>query len=124
MEKQVKKQIDKKLHGGSHQGGSGQQGQQLQDHIIEATQGDSSGQAGGEYGYGDAGGGYGASGIEYGGGSGGGGGGGEYGYGDSSGGYGLTGNFGGGEGGGNFDFGGGGGEGWLESLGLGDLGDV
>ncbi|OAK98468.1 hypothetical protein IQ06DRAFT_295781 [Phaeosphaeriaceae sp. SRC1lsM3a] len=122
VEKQVKKQIDKKLNGGSGKQGNNQQ---WQDQVVEATQGDSTGANGGEYGYGDASGGYGASGGEYGNAASGAGGG-DYGYGDSSGGYGMTGgDFGGAGGGdgGNFDFGGAGegSGGFWESLTSGDF---
>ncbi|KAF2036110.1 hypothetical protein EK21DRAFT_106216 [Setomelanomma holmii] len=55
VEKQVKKQIDKKLH----RSGLGGQGKEYQDQFIEGTGQDSSGNSGGEYGYGDSSGGYG-----------------------------------------------------------------
>jgi hypothetical protein len=126
VEKQVKKQIEKKLHGGG--GGQSEQGQQLEEHILEATQAESSGAQGGEYGYGDASGGYGASemigsgvgvvGDSVGAVGSGSGAGGDYGYGDASAGYGIPEGF-----EGNFDFGGSGdAEGFLEGLGCG--GDV
>jgi hypothetical protein len=106
VEKQVKKQIEKKLYGGS--GGQSGQGQQLEEHILEATQADSSGAQGGEYGYGDASGAYGVS-EAVGSGAGAGG---DYGYGDASAGYGIPEGF-----EGNFDFGGSGdAEGFLEGL--------
>lgn len=56
VEKQVKKQIEKKLHGSGQ--GHGEQAQAVEEHVIQATEQDSSGVQGGEYGYGDSGAGY------------------------------------------------------------------